>query len=262
MVATSLVMLHLLASVLNWCTHATRDSFSHCWISMNCEVYMWISALQSFNLDRSFISSHVLFEEIASVTSMHIRPQDFALASLALLSLVRSAAVSVSVSQSSNLVESCSLKTGISCIKEFVRLDCFCIEHKVSMYWCNTSPRDSASAGGCGWWLAVDRFWSSHCMWSRVSAGWPSPTTTLWHKSFISLIRAVNLSGLSYVGSSGCPTALGSPRATVASELWVLLLSISVCSLSFVRIPNLCPGVSCASKAGSHSVCLVCGTTY
>ena len=84
-VATSLVKLHLLASVLNWCTYATRDSFSQCWNSLNHEVYVWIPALQSFSLNQSFISSHDLFEEIISVTSMCIKPCDFTLASLALL---------------------------------------------------------------------------------------------------------------------------------------------------------------------------------
>ena len=149
-VAASFVKLHLLASVLNWCTYTARDFFSHCWISMNHEVYMWISALQSFSLNRSLISSHNILEEIASVTSVHVKPYDFTLASLALLSLVRSAAISMSVSQSSNLVESCLLKTGISSSKEFVRLDCFCMEHKVSMYWHNTSLKGFAGAGGCG----------------------------------------------------------------------------------------------------------------
>ena len=86
---------------------------------MNCEVYVWISALQCFSLNRSFISSQDLFEVMASVTTLHVKPLDFTLASLALLSLVRFAAVSMSVSQSSNLVESCSLKTGMSCSKEF-----------------------------------------------------------------------------------------------------------------------------------------------
>ena len=99
--AVLLVKLHLLASVLNQCTYAARDSFSHCWISMNCKVYMWILALQSI---RSFISSDDLFEEIASVTGVHIKPCDFALATLALLSLVWSAAISMSMSQSPNLV--------------------------------------------------------------------------------------------------------------------------------------------------------------
>ena len=72
-VAASLVKLHLLASVLNWSTYAARDDFSHCWISMNHELHVWISALQSFSLSRSFISSHALFEEIASVTSVYIK---------------------------------------------------------------------------------------------------------------------------------------------------------------------------------------------
>ena len=54
---------------------------------------MWISALQSFNIKRFFISSHDLFEEITSVTGVHVKPHDFALVSLALLLLVRSAAV-------------------------------------------------------------------------------------------------------------------------------------------------------------------------
>ena len=51
---------------------------------------------------------------MASVTNVHINPLDFTLVNLALLSLVRSAAISMSVSQSSGLVESCSLKTAIS----------------------------------------------------------------------------------------------------------------------------------------------------
>ena len=102
--AASLVKLQLLASVLNQCTCTARDSFPCCWI-----------ALQSFSLNRSFISSHDLFEEITSVASVHVKPYYFTLASLALLSLVRSAAISMLMSQSSNLVKSCSLKTGISC---------------------------------------------------------------------------------------------------------------------------------------------------
>ena len=138
-----------------------------------------MSTLQSFNCNRSFILSQDLLKVMASVTNIHVNHLDFTLASLALLSLVRFAAVSMSVIQSSNLVESCSLQTGISCSKEFVMLDCFCVEHKVSMYFHITSPRGSAGAGDCGWWTAIDRFWSSHCMWPRVSAGCPSPAATL-----------------------------------------------------------------------------------
>ena len=180
-VTTSFVKLHLLASVFKWCTYAVRDPFSHCWISMNHKVYVWILALRSFSHNRSFISSQDLFEVMASVTSVCIKPLDFALASLALLSLVRSTVVSMSVSQSSNLVESCSVKTAISCSKEFVRLDCFCVEQKVSVYCSITSPRGSVGVGGCGWWMAINRFLSSCCMQYRVSAGCPS-AATLWCK--------------------------------------------------------------------------------
>ena len=151
-VATSLAKLHLLAAMLTHCIYAARDYFSCCWISMNHEVYVWISVLQSFSLSRSFISSHDLLEEITSVTSVHIKPHDFASVSLALHLLVKSTGISMSRSQSLNLVESCSLKTGISYIKKFVRLDCFCVEHKVSVYWCNTSPKRFSR---CRWlWLA------------------------------------------------------------------------------------------------------------
>ena len=48
---------------------------------------------------------------MTSVTNVHINPLNFTLVSLALLSLVRSAAISMSVSQFSSLVELCSLKT-------------------------------------------------------------------------------------------------------------------------------------------------------
>ena len=174
-----------------------------------------MSALQSFNHNRSFISFQDLFKVMAFVTSVHVNPLVFALASLALLSMVRSAAISMSVSQFSNLVELYSLKTDISSSNEFMKFDCFCQVHKVSVYYCITSPRGSAGAGGCGWWIAIKRFWSSCHMQSRVS---------------------LNLSWLLYAGSSGCLTASGSPRETVASELWVLSLLISVCSGSSVWI--------------------------
>ena len=98
-VAASFMKLHLLAYVLNQCTYAVWDSFSCCCISMNCEVYMWISALQSFSHYRSLISSQDLFELMSSVTSVHAKPHDLALASLAVLSLVRSAAILMSVKQ-------------------------------------------------------------------------------------------------------------------------------------------------------------------
>ena len=95
MVAASFVKLHLLASLLNWWMYAVWDSFSCCWIFMKHEVYVWIPALQSFSCNRSFISSQDLFEVMASVTNVHINLLDFTLASLGLLSLVRSAAISI-----------------------------------------------------------------------------------------------------------------------------------------------------------------------
>ena len=182
------------------------------------------------------MSSQDLFEMMASVTSVNSKPLDFTLARLALLSLVRSDAISMSVSQSSNLVESYSLKTGISYSNKFVRLDCFYMVHKVSIYCHITSPRGSAGAGGCGWRMAIKRFWSSHCMWSKVSSGCPSPAATPWHKSFISLVSAVNLSWLWYTKSLGCATASELPRTTVVSELCMLSLLISACSASSSRI--------------------------
>ena len=62
---------------------------------------------------------------MASVTNVHINPLEFALASLAGLSFERSAAISMSVSHSSNSVESYLLNTAMSCSNELVRLVCF-----------------------------------------------------------------------------------------------------------------------------------------
>ena len=87
---------------------------------------------------------------MACVTNVHVNPLDFALASLALLSYVRSAAVSMSVNHSSSLVESCSLKTAVPCSQEFVRFDCFCVVHKVSVLHCITSTKSSVGVGGGG----------------------------------------------------------------------------------------------------------------
>ena len=91
------------------------------------------------SLSKSLVTSHVFSELIASMTNVHVNPLDLALASLAWLSLVRSAAVSISVNHSSNFVESCSLKMAMSCSREFVRFVCFCAVHSVSMYWHTTS---------------------------------------------------------------------------------------------------------------------------
>ena len=115
---------------------------------------------------------------MASVTSVHVNLLDFTLVSLALFSLVGSAAVSMSINHSSSLAESCSLKTSISCSSEFVRFYCFCVVHKVFVDWTITSPKGSVGEGGGGGWSAIERFLSPHSMQSKVSADCPSPAST------------------------------------------------------------------------------------
>ena len=121
-------------------------------------------ALHSLSLSKSLILSHVFLELIASMTTVHVKPLDFALASLDQLSLVRSAAVSISINHSSNFVELCSLKMAMSCSREFVRFVCFCVVQNMSMYWCTTSPNGSVGPGveiSCV--LSIrERFCSSH----------------------------------------------------------------------------------------------------
>ena len=155
------------------------------------------------------------------------------MASLAQLSSVRSAAVSMSVSHSPNFVEWHSLKTAMSCSRELVRFICFCVLHKVFVYWHITSPKGSFGVGGGGGWSDIKRFCSLHFIWYKLTAGCPPPASTHWHKSFITLVSAINLYWWLYTGSSGWPSAPGPPKATVASELWVLSLLISVGSGSY-----------------------------
>ena len=62
-------------------------------------------ALHSLSLYKSLISSHVFLGVIASITNVQVSLLDFALASLAQLSLVRSAAVSKSDNYYSNFIE-------------------------------------------------------------------------------------------------------------------------------------------------------------
>ena len=156
---------------------------------------MWGIGMNVSILCKSFISSQDLSELIVSMTNVWVNPLNLAFTSLAWLSLVRSAAVSISINQSSSFVELYSLKTVMSCSKEFVRCVCFCVVHKVLVYWCITSWKGSVGVDvgeGCGW-SARERFCSSHSVQSQLSAGWPSPASTHWHKSFISLVSAINL---------------------------------------------------------------------
>ena len=108
--------------------------------------------------NKSFISPQDLSKLKVSVTNVHINTLNFALVSLALLSLVRSAAVSMSDNHSLSLVESCSLKTAMSYSSELVRFDCFCVVHKVSVYCPITSPKGSVDVGVGGGWSAIERF--------------------------------------------------------------------------------------------------------
>ena len=145
------------------------------------------------------------------------------------LSLVRSAADSISISHSSNFVESYSLKTAMSCSSELVRCVCFCMVHNVLGYWCITSLKGSVGVGvevGCGWSMK-ERFCSSHSMLSKPSASWPSWAPTHWCKSCNSLVSAVNLAWLQGISSLRWPSAYDPPKAMVLSEPLVLSLSLS-----------------------------------
>ena len=229
-VAESFVKLHLFALVLNLWMYAARDSFSHCWISMKYEVYVWILVLHSLSNSKSFISSQDVSVLFASMTNVQVNPLDLAFASLAQLSLFTSAAVSISINQSSNFVESYSLKTVMTCSKELVRFVCFCVVHNALAYWHITSPKGSVCVGiRDGWsWSARERFCNSHSMWSKLSADCPSLASTCWHKSFISLVCAVNLAWWLGIGSLGLPSASCPPNATVVSEPLILSLSLSM----------------------------------
>ena len=92
---------------------------------------------------------------MASVTTVCFIPLNFALVSLALLSLVRSAAVSMSDGHSSSFVESCVLKTAMFCSSELVRFNYFCGIHKVFVLLLQKGSVDVGVGGG---WSAIDRF--------------------------------------------------------------------------------------------------------
>ena len=155
---------------------------------MKHEVYVWNIALHSLTLSKSLMSSHVFSELIASMTNIHVNPHDFALASLAPLSLVRSAAVSILVNHSSNFAESCSLKMAMSCSKELVRCVCFCVVYSVSMYRSTTSPNGSVGVEvevGC-----VLRVRESVCI-SFLGKSMLSNPSTGWH--FLASIHCCKL---------------------------------------------------------------------
>ena len=175
------------------------------------------------------ISSQDLSELTASITKIWVNPLDLAFASLAQLSLVRSTAVSVSINQSSNFVESYSLNTAMSHSKELVRFVCYWVVHKVLMYWHTTSPKGLVGRGeGCGC-STRERFCSSCYMQSKLSAGLSSLASTHWHKSLISLMSAVNLAWLLGISPLGWPSA--SDPLVISSSLIRPLLMPSVSSM-------------------------------
>ena len=62
-----------------------------------------------------------------------------------------SAAVSVSMSQSSNFEEDCLSNVGISWSMVVVRFDSLCVAYRVSVYTCMVLCTGSSLDGGAGW---------------------------------------------------------------------------------------------------------------
>ena len=87
------------------------------------------------------ISSQDFPDVIASVIKVCVKPFDLPWASFVPLSVVRSAAVSMSTNQSYSSVASCPVKMDISCSKEFVKFVCFCTKHRVFMSCFKNFPR-------------------------------------------------------------------------------------------------------------------------
>ena len=101
---------------------------------MKPEVYVVNVSITQFESKKSLILCYVFSELIASMTNVRVSPLDFALVSLAQLSLVRLAAVSKSVNLPLILLNHGSLKKAMSCSSEVVRFVCFCVVYSVSVY--------------------------------------------------------------------------------------------------------------------------------
>ena len=97
-----------------------------------------MSAFDIFKCRESLISSQPFCAVRASDINVLTSPHDLAWANLVLLLLLNSAALSMSVNQSSSCEESCPFKMGISCNKVFSREVFFCAVHQVSVYWSST----------------------------------------------------------------------------------------------------------------------------
>ena len=88
---------------------------------------MWIFALQSFNCRMPLLSSQHFPFCVASHMSVQVRPHDLASSRCVQLSVRMSAAVSMSLNQSSSFDESCPSNVGISWSIVVVRLDSLCV---------------------------------------------------------------------------------------------------------------------------------------
>ena len=111
---------------------------------------------------------------------------------------------------------------------------------------------------GCGW-SARERFCSYHSLQLKLSAGWPYPASTYWHKSFISLISAVNLAWLLGKSPSVLFLPLVHPKQQWHPSHWCYHCCCLSCGFWIFHMETVsCYGVSCTSMVGSNSVCLVC----
>ena len=138
-----------------------------------------MSKLQIFKWRESLISSQVLFELSAYDISVHISPFDFACASLVLLLPVKSEAILISMSQSSNCEELLPLKIAISCSKVFTKDVFFCAVHKVFLYCCKTP---SSGSFGADRQSVRANLLSLHSRWLIASMGSVSLASTFCHK--------------------------------------------------------------------------------
>ena len=191
-----------------------------------------MSVLHSLSLSKSLISSHVFSELLASMTKVHVSPLDYALGSLAQLSLVRSAAVSISINLSSYFVESCSLKMAMSCSRESVRFACFCVVHSLSVYCCTTLQNGCVDAGvEVGFALSVRKRFCSSCsrpfILSNPSTGCASLASIYCHKLFISLVGMPKFAWLLGRMLPRQPCTSDPSKAVIVSKLFVLSLSLS-----------------------------------
>ena len=97
-----------------------------------------MSALDILRCKESLISSQLFCAINTLVIRVLTNPLDFACANLVLPSPVNSAAVSISINQSSSCKESCPFNMGMSCNKELSREVFFCAVHKVLVYLSST----------------------------------------------------------------------------------------------------------------------------